>query len=736
MKVNSLHLLTKNTEKDSTSVVLFCMLFLGCSVLLNEAMLMSVLVTSVILMTIKIAVMFSQRILWLHRLRSNWTKNCGALLLAILIAPQSFSLGLLNSMVNLLFSGAVLWLFTANHYRKTWAHQVFICLILLSSVSFIYQQSLLSALLVLAIISVGLLSLHYVYQPALEQNTKPKHFATMLLFCSLTSACLFIVMPALQPFWKLPEQSINPTGISDEMTPGDIANVAKSNRLAFRADFNGDANELTQDLKQTNLPSHADLYWRVLTFEDFDGRTWRQADFRKEKRTRLTNRQVQIMAVENAFAKTSGHKPEQLAYNIIAEPNQQPWLYSLGTSISDERDINTTADSRLLRTKKVSQRIKYEALRLSISNRLKVTEQDRQYNTQKLKRGLVKATELADTLWTTANSHPATYNQLILRYFATQGFVYTLSPPTLTGDHIDDFLFNTRLGFCAHYASAHAVLLRLKGIPARVVTGYHGGEYNPNGNYYNVYDSSAHAWVEFENEGFWQRVDPTAQVSPDRIEFGLEQALQFENENNVDAISVVKQTPWLNEIRQKLLSLDYYWTVWVLDFDQDKRRNLFADLKLSLKNVSWFNIMMFLVTIVVSGFILWGLIWIAKWTWNTFNKGNINKLSIDETQLIKLLYRSLAKAHRKQTPNSDNAIPNILQNSVKIKNTENDWSTMTFFQHQSVLEKRYPKQAGRINHIFVRMNQYCYSLQPTERKKLALKRIKKLISELTNSEYN
>ncbi|RTK99023.1 MAG: transglutaminase domain-containing protein, partial [Neisseriaceae bacterium] len=136
-----------------------------------------------------------------------------------------------------------------------------------------------------------------------------------------------------------------------------------------------------------------------------------------------------------------------------------------------------------------------------------------------------RARQLAQQ-WRTNSRTPGEVVDHALRYFNRQQFFYTLQPPLLGSDSVDDFLFNSRRGFCEHYASSFVFLMRAAGVPARVVTGYMGGELNPVGGYLIVRQSDAHAWAEvwLGNAG-WQRVDPTAAVAPARVQQDLASAL-------------------------------------------------------------------------------------------------------------------------------------------------------------------------------------------------------------------
>ena len=182
--------------------------------------------------------------------------------------------------------------------------------------------------------------------------------------------------------------------------------------------------------------------------------------------------------------------------------------------------------------------------------------------------------------------------------FRTQPFVYTLTPPLLRQDPMDEFLFNTRRGFCEHYAGSFAYLMRAAGVPARVVTGYQGGEVNPVGNYLIVRQSDAHAWVEVWLEGRgWVRIDPTAAVAPQRIESGI------------SSLPAAEELPLLARrdfslLRQLFLNWDAVnngWNQWVLGYNKQRQMELFA--RLTGDQLSWQDLAIALI-VAVSGVIL------------------------------------------------------------------------------------------------------------------------------------
>ena len=172
-----------------------------------------------------------------------------------------------------------------------------------------------------------------------------------------------------------------------------------------------------------------------------------------------------------------------------------------------------------------------------------------------------------------------------LAYFNREGFQYTLSPPPLGINEVDDFLFETRKGFCEHFASSFVFLMRAAGIPARVVTGYQGGEYNDLGNYYIVRQSDAHAWAEVWLRGRgWVRVDPTAAIAPERVELGMAAALPQSDSAALPWIARA-QLPWLTRFRFNLDRLTNQWNQWVLGYNPEQQFALLT--RMGMEEITW-----------------------------------------------------------------------------------------------------------------------------------------------------
>lgn len=319
--------------------------------------------------------------------------------------------------------------------------------------------------------------------------------ATVLLLQAAPLAlALFLFVPRLPgPFWGLGAPGSARTGLGEEMTPGDVSDLSASGEVAFRARFFGP------------IPPPGSRYWRGPVLHEFDGRSWRRS------------RDQAFPQQEVAF---SGAPVD---YQVTLEPHGRPWILALDLpSMWPDAEARRAFDFQLVAARPVTG-IRSFRLRshpeylagatLPQSLRRKALQLPDEGNARAVALGRALARQYGD---------PRAVVQAMLAMFRHEPFIYTMQPPRLARDAVDEFLFETRRGFCEHYASAFAVVMRAAGIPARVVTGYQGGEYNPLGGYLLVRQSDAHAWSEvwIARRG-WVRVDPTAAVAPERIERGL-----------------------------------------------------------------------------------------------------------------------------------------------------------------------------------------------------------------------
>lgn len=366
---------------------------------------------------------------------------------------------------------------------------------------------------------------------------------------------LFLLFPRLPgPLWGMPSDARSGmTGLSDEMAPGSISRLSQSDAVAFRVEFDGP------------LPKASALYWRGPVLWFFDGRRWKAGFFGRSSTLRYTGI----------------GKP--VTYTVTLEPHNKLWLFALDLPASTPDRARITSDFQLLSAQPVTYRQRYTMASYLNYRTEGFTALERRWglllpadvNLRTLALGRQWRSELHDPVAVVARA---------LRFYREESFTYTLTPPLLTSaDPVDEFLFGTRRGFCEHYAGSFVVLMRAAGIPARVVTGYQGGEFNALGGYLTVRQADAHAWAEvWLGDRGWVRVDPTAAVSPSRVEAGIGVALPAP-----DPIPgfLKHDSPWLQKLRFSWDFLNGGWNLWVLSYNQERQMQLLARLGFGL--VSW-----------------------------------------------------------------------------------------------------------------------------------------------------
>ncbi|HJV25018.1 MAG TPA: DUF3488 and transglutaminase-like domain-containing protein [Aromatoleum sp.] len=413
---------------------------------------------------------------------------------------------------------------------------------------FLYDQTPLVGLLVIVgtlASTVTLLSLQAPREPALAQlRTGAVLLAQGLPFMLV----LFLLFPRVQgPLWGLPNDAYSgTTGLSDTMAPGSIAELSQSDAIAFRAAF------------RERTPPPAQRYWRGPVLTLFDGRTWRQAS--------------------SPILAAPPYRPSGPAYDyrLTLEPHNQNWLLALehpGAGIDGAR---YTADLRLLATEAVRQRAGFD-LRAYPETQPGLTEDARVLAlARQLPDGFNPRTRaLAQKLARRAASDQAIVDASVT-YLRDASLVYTLTPPVLGVHTVDEFLFDTHRGFCEHFASAFVFLMRAADVPARVVTGYQGGEINPVDGTLVVRQSDAHAWAEVWLRGRgWVRVDPTALAAPRRLESGIADAL-----SDLDGLPLLMrpELSWLRNVRHRWDALSNTWNQWVLGYNPDRQREFLANI--------------------------------------------------------------------------------------------------------------------------------------------------------------
>ena len=386
---------------------------------------------------------------------------------------------------------------------------------------------------------------------------------------------LFIVMPRLGALWSVPlQQHAAKTGVSDSMSPGDFSQLAKSAELAFRVSFKG------------AIPSASERYWRGLVFSRFDGRSWTQAEpfdyYPDGKVTRWFGER------SLAWEELIDRRARAITYEVILEPTQQTWLYALMVPQPDSANVGITRDFRIVNRMSISNRLAYRvSSHLDYQTEYQSLPSRRYRNETQLPTGFNPRSARLAKRWRAESGTVEAYIQRVLNWFNRE-FTYTVQPPLLGKDTVDEFLFESQRGFCEHFASSFTIMMRAAGIPARIVVGYQGGEINPLQNYMLVHQFDAHAWTEVWLEGKgWRRIDPTAAVAPERIENGFSSMVDRTEFLSDSPLSLVRyqNIRWLNMLRLQLDRLDYAWYSWVLGFDNEIQADIFKRLFGSAKPI-------------------------------------------------------------------------------------------------------------------------------------------------------
>jgi transglutaminase-like putative cysteine protease len=373
----------------------------------------------------------------------------------------------------------------------------------------------------------------------------------LLMALPLALACFAFFPRVAGHFWALERGTSAVTGLTDEMSPGSIDKIANEYDPVFRVRFDN------------GPPPRTALYWRGPVLNDFDGFTWRRARGRVYHAGPLRR-------LGPAYR-----------YRVTLEPTDQPWLFSLDTiDASPQRDMFLSHDRQLTGPGPITVTTSYEAVsHLETRSDAELSTLGRRYEIRLPPDRNPRALALASELRLRSHSD-AEYTRVVLDWFRTHGLEYTLEPGATSLDSVDTTLFDSRKGFCGHFASAYATLMRAAGVPARVVTGYLGGEWNPVGGYMLVRQSEAHAWTEVWLDGLgWTRIDPTAVVAPERLQRGLFDLLP---ESMPATTALLHDTAWLRRVSQVWDNMNQWWQENVVEFDLRAQFNLLQKLGIDM----------------------------------------------------------------------------------------------------------------------------------------------------------
>lgn len=405
-------------------------------------------------------------------------------------------------------------------------------------------------------------------------ETAKQSFTTggrLLLYAAPLAIVMWVFFPRLaSPFWAVPIDTSQATsGLSDTMSPGDISSLSMSDAVAFRVQFDDE------------IPESRDRYWRGLVMTRFNGRTWTGSEPHMD-----SSAQQQIVM-----------RGDPVSYEVTMEPTRQQWVFAM--EMPTDWSLESTfmgPQQQLSHVTPIEQRIAYKVV--SYPDYLLQSELPslfRQWYTSIPESGNARSRDLARAMRAAAGSDTA-YIDAVLAKFHDEEYFYTLRPPALGSNPVDRFLFETRMGFCEHYASAFAFMMRSAGIPSRIVLGYQGGEVNPMGGHLIVRQSDAHAWTEVWLERYgWYRVDPTSAVAPERIEYGARGA-------TLEGIGLswgfTARSQFLQKLTMTLDAMDAKWNEWVLGYGPDAQNDFME--WLGMDNPNWRKMLLTLVGSVIT----------------------------------------------------------------------------------------------------------------------------------------
>ncbi|OHC69423.1 MAG: hypothetical protein A3H93_10490 [Rhodocyclales bacterium RIFCSPLOWO2_02_FULL_63_24] len=446
---------------------------------------------------------------------------------------------------------------------------------------FLFTQTIPTALLACLTVLITTATLLAASDDRPQPQQQLRRAALMLAQALPFMLLLFVLFPRVQgPLWGIPQDRFSAvSGLSDTMSPGSIAQLSQSDAIAFRVKF------------KDAVPPQSQLYWRGPVMPSFDGRSWRVA-------------QTQGAYAEVPYPEIGS----PVDYQVTLEPHGKFWLFALELPGTLPPESALTFDYQPIARQAVRTRTRYtqrawpeamaganeapgilrQALALPTDGNPRMRAISTAWRTQHAGNGEAILTAAQD-------------------FFSRQLLIYTLNPPLLGADMVDEFLFDSKRGFCEHFAAAFVFSLRAAGVPARVVAGYQGGEINPVDGYLVVRQYDAHAWAEAWIAGRgWIRIDPTAISAPSRI-----------NSNFATAAPAGAGLPflarsdlaWLRELRHRLDAVTNGWNQWVLGYNPQRQRDLLSSL--GLNEPDWRS--MTAVLSVLCGGVMLGLTgWILR----------------------------------------------------------------------------------------------------------------------------
>ena len=448
---------------------------------------------------------------------------------------------------------------------------------------FLYEQSILMAAYILFVCCVLLAVLVYINSHVADTTVSVKKAAVIIAQAIPMMIVVFILFPRVEPpKWLLfNDEHQKKSGLSDTMEPGSISDLGMSDELVFRVKFDG------------AIPPAKQRYWRGPVLTLTDGRKWVQA------------RDLSFQRYQDK-AKFTG---QAYRYTLLMEPQEKDWVFALDLPADVAKPLVQNGNYQLTTTDDLRKRTEFKLTSYPAFNTGYITKPEYSDARQLPALPSERIKQLVIHLHG-YDSPPEAFITRLFNHFRTEDFHYTLTPPLLETNPVETFLFETRRGFCSHYASAFVYLMRVAGIPARVVTGYQGGTLNELGNFLEIKQADAHAWTEvwLENKG-WVRFDPTAAIAPERVEKNIDinslvpnGAINYATpESGLAALNLLKQAA-------KLWGhIDYNWQRWVINYNNANQASFMSSfgIKDMKTMVYWLMVFVGIITAILSLFLLY-----------------------------------------------------------------------------------------------------------------------------------
>jgi transglutaminase-like putative cysteine protease len=447
----------------------------------------------------------------------------------------------------------------------------------LAITNFLYTQSIPTALGMLAAVATSVTALVALAAPRRAPQASLRTAAVLLGQAVPAALVLFLLFPRVQgPLWGLPQDAYSAmSGLSDSMAPGSLSQLTLSDAIAFRVDFEGD------------MPRRRTLYWRGPVLWDFDGRTWRMGS----------------PTVTELPQPRNGTRVE---YSVLLEPHNRHWLFALEAAALLPPRTRYLEDGQIVTLAPVRARMRYDMVSQVEAD--PAPDNDRRFLSRALRLPAEfnpRARTLAEG-WSRSGAGDALVLERAIEFFRKARLQYTTEPRLLGRDSVDEFLFESREGFCEHFSSAFVFLMRAGGVPARVVTGYQGGDMNPVDQRFTVRQSDAHAWAEIFLAGRgWTRIDPTALSVPQRLDEGLARAI------TTDALPLLLRPDmaWLRSLRYNWEALTHQWNLLVLGYNPERQREFMT--WFGMGDAGWLELASTLLA-ALGGFVLVLFAWMLR----------------------------------------------------------------------------------------------------------------------------